>query len=68
MGTKKSVYVGPSDLGRLKRLRGSLEAKFPAHRVTDSWVFRYALFRLFVEMGFSPDDAVEEEVRQDGQA
>lgn len=48
---KRSVYMLPEDLKRLVAVRDSLKEEFPAHRVSISWVFRYALYRLSMEKG-----------------
>lgn len=64
MAMKKSVYLQSEDLERLRALRKNLKAEFPMHKVTSSWVFRYALYRLFVARGLAvgPQSApVEEE-------
>lgn len=39
------------DLDRLAAVKDSLKEEFPAHRVSTSWVFRYALYRLSVDRG-----------------
>lgn len=43
---KKSVYMMPDDVERLEAVLGDLKAELPAYRVSISWVFRYALYKL----------------------
>ncbi len=51
MAAKRSVYLQDVDLERLEAVRESLEEEFPVHKVNNSWVFRYALYRLYLARG-----------------